>query len=153
MTAISFPFLSFLPNCTVSCRVWTTCPESLYESGTSETSVLHHCELPWKYYRRPAWWVYLSGSLPLLIYLVWFCMFFVILWQINSLSLSTTVKRVNQRSSHLSLATRRRTERSLHLRLIDSENSKPRESAANHQWPDSVASQRTRIKAETTAVL
>jgi len=31
-------------------------------------------------------WVYLSGSLPLLI--VWFCMFFVILWQIHTNSLS-----------------------------------------------------------------
>jgi len=50
-------------------------------------------------FRRPAWWVYLSGSLPLLLYLLWFMValcnsfvcFFCILWQINSLSPETVV--------------------------------------------------------------
>ena len=37
--------------------------------------------------RLPAWWVYLSGSLPLLIYLVYFCMF-VLSFVANKLSLS-----------------------------------------------------------------
>ena len=43
------------------------------------------------YYRLPAWWVYLSGSLPLLIYLVYFCMFVlcVVAYKLSlSLSLS-----------------------------------------------------------------
>ena len=54
------------------------------------------------------------------------------------------------RSLHLSFATRRRTQRSLDLRLVDSVNSKPRESAAQHQRPDCVSRQRIRIETETT---
>ena len=42
------------------------------------------------YYRLPAWWVYLSGSLPLLIYLVYFCMF-VLCVVANKLSLHLQV--------------------------------------------------------------
>jgi len=39
------------------------------------------------YYRLPAWWVYLSGSLPLLIYLVYSCMFVLCFFVANNLSL------------------------------------------------------------------
>ena len=62
-------------------------PRYTSQSQQEKGSSLPVSHVTWiLHYRLPAWWVYLSGSLPLLIYLVYFCMF-VFCFVANKLSL------------------------------------------------------------------